>query len=425
MTAIHTTMNTSKTIVISKTRMIGMGITFLALGLLIFAFFLPGVGGDLKTEFGLNPGKISDVIPLPPLVVPTQITVIILGVACLFLGGYQLARGFGRTTEAILGSVVLMFVIAFLTWAARGKSFNLTGILNTTLRLATPITLGALSGVLSERAGVVNIAIEGMMLSAAFMSTLVGSVTHSLYIGLLGGMTLSTLMAALHAVLSIKYKVDQIISGTVINILATGLTSYLSSRFLEKYQGLNNPGTFQPISIPLLSRIPIIGPVLFENNFIVYLMFVLMFAIHFMLFYTRWGLRTRAVGEHPKAADTLGVNVIKTRYINVLLSGAVAGIGGSFFTLGSVGRFDEVMTSGKGFIGLAAMIFGKWTPFGAFGASLIFGFADSLQTKLQLLRVPIPSEFLLMAPYLATIIAVSGVIGKSISPAADGVPYEK
>ncbi len=430
MSAVHRTIETAtmtagSTRIISKTRMIGMGITFLVLGLLIFIFFLPGVQGDLKTEFGLNPGKVSDVIQLPPLVLPTQLTVIVLGVACLFLGGYQLARGFGHTTEAILGLVVLMFITAFLTWAARGKSFNLTGILQTTLRLATPITLGALSGVLSERAGVVNIAIEGMMLSAAFMSTLVGSVTHSLYIGLLAGMAIGMTMAALHAVLSIKYRVDQIISGVVINILATGLTSYLSSRFLEKYQALNNPGVFQPISIPLLSRIPIVGPVLFENNFIVYLMFILMFVIHFMLFYTRWGLRTRAVGEHPKAADTLGINVFRTRYINVLLSGAVAGIGGSFFTLGSVGRFDEVMTAGKGYIGLAAMIFGKWTPFGAFGSSLIFGFADSLQTKLQLLRVPIPSEFLLMAPYLVTMIAVAGVIGKAVCPAADGVPYEK
>lgn len=417
---------TTQTIIISKTRMIGMGITFLVLGVLIWGLFLPGTTGELQTKFDLQAAfSKAEVIPIQPLIVPTQLMLILLGAACLFLGGYQLARGFGRATEGILGLVVLFFVMAFLTWAARGRSFNLTGIFNTTLRLATPITLGALSGVLSERAGVVNIAIEGMMLSAAFMSTLIGSVTHSLYLGLLGGMLLATLMAALHAVLSIKYKVNQIISGTVINILATGLTSYLSSRFLEKYQHLNNPGVFQPIAIPILSRIPIIGPVLFDNNLIIYLMFVLMFVIHFMLFYTRWGLRTRAVGEHPKAADTLGINVYLTRYVNVLLSGAMAGIGGSFFTIGSVGRFDEVMTAGKGFIGLAAMIFGKWTPFGAFGASLIFGFADSLQTKLQLLRVPIPSEFLLMAPYLATMIAVAGVIGKAIPPAADGVPYEK
>jgi simple sugar transport system permease protein len=419
------TMTSGKARVISKPRMIWMGVTFLALGILIFALFLPGTTMVQKTEFGLNTFTKVDVIPLPPLILPTQIVIIAAGIICLGLGAYQLVRGFGRVTEVVLGLVVLMFIISFLTWAAQDKAFNLTGILKTTLLLATPIALGAFSGVLSERAGVVNIAIEGMMLSSAFMSTLVGSLTGNLYIGLLGGIAISVLMAALHAVLSIKYKVDQIISGVVINILSVGLTSYLAGRFLEVHQELNNPGTFQPIAIPVLSRIPIIGPVLFENNLIVYLMFILMFGIHFMLFYTRWGLRTRAVGEHPKAADTLGVNVFKMRYVNVWLSGAVAGVGGAYFTLGAVGRFDEVMTAGKGYIGLAAMIFGKWTPFGAFGASLIFGFADSLQTKLQILDVPIPSEFLLMAPYLATIIAVAGVIGRAIPPAADGQPYEK
>jgi ABC-type uncharacterized transport system permease subunit len=419
------TMTSGKARVISKPRMIGMGVTFLVLGILIFALFLPGTTTAQETEFGLSTFTKVEVISLPPLILPTQIVIIAVGIICLGLGAYQLVRGFGRATEVVLGLVVLMFIIAFLTWAAKDKAFNLTGILKTTLLLATPIALGAFSGVLSERAGVVNIAIEGMMLSSAFMSTLVGSITGNLYIGLLSGIGIGVVMASLHAVLSIKYKVDQIISGVVINILATGLTSYLASRFLEKYQELNNPGTFQPIAIPVLSRIPIIGPVLFENNLIVYLMFILMFGIHFMLFYTRWGLRTRAVGEHPKAADTLGINVFKMRYVNVWLSGAVAGVGGAYFTLGAVGRFDEVMTAGKGYIGLAAMIFGKWTPFGAFGASLIFGFADSLQTKLQILNVPIPSEFLLMAPYLATIIAVAGVIGRAIPPAADGQPYEK
>ncbi|MBN1221165.1 MAG: ABC transporter permease [Anaerolineae bacterium] len=419
------TMTAGKARVISRGRTLGMGVAFLILGILIFVFFLPATTLAQKTEFGLNTFTKVDVIPLPPLILPTQIVIIMAGLICLGLAAYQLTRGFGRATEVMLGLVVLMFIIAFLTWAARDNAFNLTGILKTTLLLATPIALGGFSGVLSERSGVVNIAIEGMMLSAAFMATVVGSATGSLYLGLLGGIGIGMLMAALHAVLSITYRVDQIISGVVINILATGLTSFMASRFLEKNQWLNNPGTFQPIAIPGLSQIPIVGPVLFENNLIVYLMFILMFAIHFALFYTRWGLRTRAVGEHPKAADTLGINVFKMRYISVLLSGAAAGVGGSYFTIGSVGRFDEVMTAGKGYIGLAAMIFGKWTPFGTFGASLIFGFSDSLQTKLQILNVPIPSEFLLMAPYLATIIAVAGVIGRAVPPAADGQPYEK
>jgi simple sugar transport system permease protein len=188
---------------------------------------------------------------------------------------------------------------------------------------------------------------------------------------------------------------------------------------------LNNSGTFPVIPIPVLSRIPILGPIFFENNLIVYLMLILVFAMHFMLFYTPWGLRTRAVGEHPKAADTLGINVYLIRYVNVILGGMIAGVGGAYFTLGTIGRFDQNMTAGKGFIGLAAMIFGKWTPIGAFFSSLIFGFADSLQVKMQILSVPIPSEFLLMAPYIITLIVLAGVVGRSMPPAADGEPYVK
>jgi simple sugar transport system permease protein len=246
-------------------------------------------------------------------------------------------------------------------------------------------------------------------------------------LGLVAAALVGGLLAAFHAWLSIQFKVDQIISGTVINIFSVGLTSFLSQRFLQPIQALNSGGTFKIMPIPVLSNIPIIGPLLFENWFIVYVLFVLVIAIHIMLFYTRWGLRTIAVGEHPKAADTLGVNVFKVRYINVILGGMVAGLGGAYFT-GSVGRFDEVLTAGKGFIGLAAMIFGKWTPFGAFGASLIFGFADALQQSLQVLgikQVPIPSEFMLMAPYIVTMVVLAGVVGRAIPPAADGVPYEK
>jgi simple sugar transport system permease protein len=177
--------------------------------------------------------------------------------------------------------------------------------------------------------------------------------------------------------------------------------------------------------VPGLSNIPLLGPIFFENNLIVYITIVLVALMHVVLFYTPWGLRTRAVGEHPKAADTLGVNVYLMRYVNVIAGGMIAGIGGAYFTIGSVGRFDEIMTAGKGFIGLAAMIFGKWTPIGAYLSSLIFGFADSLQVKLQILRVPIPSEFLLMAPYIVTMIVITGVVGRADPPAADGQPYEK
>jgi simple sugar transport system permease protein len=217
-----------------------------------------------------------------------------------------------------------------------------------------------------------------------------------------------------------------VVSGVAINIIGTGVTSFVSSRFLQGgTDTLNNSGTFPTISIPLLSKIPILGPVLFENNLIIYLTILLVIVMHIMLFYTPWGLRTRAVGEHPKAADTLGVNVFFVRYVNVILGGMIAGLGGAYFTIGSVGRFDEIMTAGKGFIGLAAMIFGKWNPIGAYTSSMIFGFADSLQVKLQILRTPIPSEFLLMAPYIVTMIVLTGVVGRAIPPAADGEAYEK
>jgi simple sugar transport system permease protein len=288
-----------------------------------------------------------------------------------------------------------------------------------------PITFGALCGVLCERSGIVNIGIEGMLLAAAFTGSLVGSASGNLWIGLIGAALIGAALGWVLAVLSIRYRVDQIIGGTFINIFALGMTSYLSSRILQQYQDLNNPGRFQPIQIPLLSDIPVIGPVLFSNNVIVYLMFLIVALLYVGLFHTRWGLRTRAVGEHPRAADTVGIRVLFTRYRNVVLAGVIAGIGGAYFTLGSVGRFDENMTAGRGFIGLAAMIFGRWNPVGAFLAALVFGFADALQTKLSILNVPIPSEFLLMAPYLVTILVVAGVGRKARPPAAENKPYIK
>ena len=301
----------------------------------------------------------------------------------------------------------------------------MVGMLESTLLRATPIALAALSGVMCERSGVVNIAIEGMMLSAACTATIVGSLTHNLWFALFSALIAGGLLGGLLAIFAIRFKVDQIISGTAINILSTGATSFISARFLAVYQELNNPGKFTGVPIPLLSKIPVVGPIFFENNVLLYMLLLLLAIMHVMLFYTRWGLRTRAVGEHPRAADTLGINVFKIRYVNVILGGMVAGLSGAWLILGSVGRFDELMSAGKGFIGLAAMIFGKWTPLGAFTSSLLFGFADSLQAKLQILKVPIPSEFLLMAPYLVTMVVLAGVVGRAAAPAADGQPYEK
>jgi len=401
------------------------GLVLLALGLAIFGLFGTALEPGLQTKFGLNPGFGSQAIKIPDLILPTQAAIYILAGMAVFFGAWQLARGF-RSVGAVVGIVAFCFVAAFLLWAARGKSFNLVGMLSSSLVRATPIALAALCGVISERAGVVNIAIEGIMLMATQTAVVSATISGSLYLGLVVAILTGMLLAAIHAFLAIKFKVDQIVSGVAINIFATGATSFISSRFLERNtDALNNSGTFPVIAIPFLSKIPIIGPILFENNIIVYLMILLVIFIYVLLFYTPWGLRTRAVGEHPKAADTLGINVYLMRYVNVILGGAIAGIGGAYFSIGSVGRFDEIMTAGKGFIGLAAMIFGKWNPIGAFLSSLLFGFADSLQVKLQILRVPIPSEFLLMAPYIVTMIVLAGVVGRAIPPVADGVPYEK
>jgi len=343
----------------------------------------------------------------------------------LGIGLFQTIKGFGKATNGMVGVVFLLLIFSFLTWQASGKSLNLGGMLSSAVSMAVPITLGAFSGIMSERAGVVNIAIEGMMLMGSMVGALVGSVTQNVWLGLFAGISAAVLMAALHAVLSIKYKIDQIISGTVINIFSTGMTSFLSQKFLQVHQNLNNPAMFPRVEIPGLASIPLIGPILFNTNFFVYIMFILVFVLQWALFSTRWGLRHRAVGEHPKAADTLGIDVIKTRYIAVLLGGVIAGLAGTFLTLGSVGRFDEGMTAGKGFIGLAAMIFGNYNPFGALGAGMLFGFADSLGSKLSLLGSVIPSQFMSMAPYLITMIVLAGFVGKGHVPAADGTPYDK
>lgn len=407
-----------------KRKQISFGITLLFAGLLIYFLFGINTKADVNTTFGLNLAG-TQALKITDLVVPAQPTVYLMAAIAVFAGAYQLAKGV-RSTGWLIGLLAFTFVFAFLTWAAQGKSFNLTGMLTSSLVRATPIALAALCGVISERSAVINIGIEGIMLMAAQVAVVTATIWQNLYAGLFFAILVGGLVAAFHAYLVIRFKVDQTVSSVAINIFGAGFTSFISSKFLQSATNtLNNSGTFPIISIPVLSKIPILGPVLFENNIIVYSMMALVAVMHVMLFYTPWGLRTRAVGEHPKAADTLGVNVYLVRYVNVILGGMIAGLGGAYFTIGSVGRFDEIMTSGKGFIGLAAMIFGKWTPIGAFSSSLIFGFADSLQVKLQILRVPIPSAFLLMAPYIVTMIILTGVVGRAIPPAADGQPYEK
>lgn len=370
------------------------------------------------------------------------------------------------------------------------------GILTLALIKATPIALGAMSGLMSERSGVINIAIEGMMLVGAMVAFL-GSVafnnvtggtlhpTYSLVVGLLAAMLGAGLIAGLHAYLSIHYKVDQIISGTVINLLAIGITNFVANAYIDP-NGLAGLGVFPKISIPILSKIPFIGPILFDHAILVYVMLILVALLQYALFRTPWGLRTRAVGEHPRAADTVGINVNRRRYINVILGGTIAGIGGAFLVLQSVGRFQKLMTTGRGFIALAALIFGKWTSVGALGSALLFGFAEALGVRLQLgdvnelqalvlltglglallglafgllkaIRrgddkrpnrriaiiaiagiglitaamlvewptVNIPVQFLGLLPFIATVLVLAGFVGRATPPAAIGKPYEK
>lgn len=408
---------------ISPTRRITTGVVFILFGLITWLAFARVVQPNTIANFGLTPSGAGHEVP--PLLINAPILLYVSALLSVLLGIYQAVRGFRRWTNWVLSLVIGMFIFSFLVWATAGKSLNLGGLIATTLNKAVPLTLGAMAGILCERSGVVNIAIEGMMLAAAMVAALVGSLTHSLWLGLVCAMLTGFVLALLLAVLSIKYKTNQIIVGTVINILSTGLTSYISAKFLQVYQQLNNPGIFARVRIPLLYEIPLIGPILFDNTIFVYAMFILLVVLQVALFKTRWGLRVRAVGEHPKAADTLGINVFRTRYMSVLLGGLMAGFAGAYFTLGSVGRFDEVMTAGRGFIALAAMLFGNWTPFGSLGAGLLFGFADSLAARLAILKLAIPSSFLLMAPYIATMVILAGVIGRSQMPAADGVPYEK
>jgi simple sugar transport system permease protein len=323
----------------------------------------------------------------------------------------------------VFGIGLTLFIVALLAWAARGADVSIIGLLDGTLFRATPLALGAFAGLLCERSGVVNIAIEGMLLTAAFVAALTASAADSTWVGLGSGILAGALLGAFLGVLSIKYQVDQIIGGTVINILALGLTSYLGARVLSEYPDLNQPGSFRAFGIPGLERLPLVGPLLFQNTIYVFVMFALVAGLWWGFFRTRWGLRVRAVGEHPRAADTVGINVLRTRYRAVIFGGAIAGLGGTWFTLESTGSFNENMTAGKGFIALAALIFGRWHPVGAFVAALVFGFSEELQTRLSVLDTPIPSDFLLMTPYIVTIVVVAGLVGRSRAPAADGQPY--
>ncbi|MDX1521162.1 MAG: ABC transporter permease [Anaerolineae bacterium] len=295
-----------------------------------------------------------------------------------------------------------------------------TAVLASTLRQSIPLILGALCGLMGERAGVINIGIEGQMLFGAFIGFMANVYFNNLPLAVMAALLTGGGLGLLLAFMSVTLKMDQIIGGTVINIMALGLTGFF-------YQlGLTTEGKLQSIPLGFLADIPLIGPILFDNPPITYLALILVVVVHFVLFYTRWGLRTRAVGEKPRAADTLGINVFRVRYINVIIGGMLAGLAGGFLTLEAVGAFERNMTNGRGFVALAVMIFGKWTPLGSWGAAMLFGFALAMQTQLQFLGIiDIPHQFIGMLPYVLTIVVLAGFVGRARPPAADGIPYEK
>jgi general nucleoside transport system permease protein len=404
-----------------RRRRTGFGIATLLLGLVALLAF--GFGSQSGLDFTFVFSRGSDAVQIPDLTLPARTTAIVLTVVILVLGTLQVLNVLRAGIYLVFGIALALFIVALLAWAARGDDISIIGLLDGALRRSIPLAFGALAGLLCERSGVINIGIEGMLLTGAFTAAITASAADNTWVGLLSGVAVGALLGAFLAVMSIRYRVDQIIGGTVINFLALGMTSYLTARVLVEYPNLNEPGSFRAFGIPGLERLPFIGPLLFDNTIYVYLLFALVFGLWWGLFRTRWGLRVRAVGEHPRAADTVGINVLRTRYRSVILGGAVAGLGGTWFTLDAVSSFDENMTAGRGYIALAALIFGRWHPVGAFIAALVFGFSEELQQRLAVLDTPIPSEFLLMVPYLVTIVVVAGLVGRSRPPAADGKVY--
>ncbi len=409
------------------TRIGVFSVAFILIGLIMLLRIPQNIGGDVSTLLTIDATGTQG-FPVPTLAFSMLVALSYVG------GGIVGLLPVPRLKRIKFGWLFLngfLIIPVVLVIIAAGGRTNVTVMLQESLRVSTPIIMGAMAGLWAERSGVTNIAIEGMMLTGACFGFLAytllsknnwgtgeAQATGILFAVLAGG-----LIAALHAWLSITFKTNQIVSGTVINILAIGLTSYLRRDVLVDADTAR--ATLALLPIPGLTNIPVVGPALFTGRPIFYSMFIIVGLTHLIMYYTRWGLRTRAVGENPHAADTLGINVIRNRWINVIISGMIAGLAGAWYTLETSGSFDDQMTSGQGFIALAAMIFGNWTPFGAFGGGLLFGFSVALGQRFQFLGVPIPPQFLQMVPYIITIVVLAGLIGKATPPKADGVPYEK
>jgi simple sugar transport system permease protein len=406
-------------------RNVSAGALMMVLGVLslwLFAFS-SRAKGKATFQFSLSNSKFH----IGTLTFSARPVLIVLAVLVIAAGAARITKALAARWCAAVAIVGL--VLSLIIWSVAGSlsGMNVVSLLQGTLfPAAIPLILGALAGVIGERSGVVNVAIEGQLLLGAFVTALIATVTASIWIGVAAGMISGLILAWVLSVLAIRYFVDQVIIGVVLNVFALGLTSFLFNKLLSPHATeFNQPGYFTIYKIPVLGDIPILGPVFFQGTIFLYATYVLIIAIQFGLFHTKWGLRIRSVGEHPRAADTVGIRVASTRYRAVLLAGLIAGLGGAFLVVGSgaPGTFSLNMSNGKGFIALAAVIFGRWTPRGAVAACLLFGFFDQLQSLLAQAGSPIDPNLLLMMPYLATIFAVAGFVGRVRPPAADGQPY--
>jgi ABC-type uncharacterized transport system permease subunit len=395
--------------------------------LAVVAFVAFGLLGDDRTSLIVFSEK-TDAIVLPNLPVTSKVLCLVVGVLLLVLAAYSLWLTAGRRKVPLWVVIVftVLFIVTLVTWTGAGSKVPVVFLISGSIALATPVVFGALAGVIGERVGVVNIAIEGQLLAGAFVSAVVASVTGSLTLGLVAALIGGALVSMVLAAFSIKYLVDQIIVGVVLNALVIGLTNFFYAAVLnDNSQETNFPGTLPFLPIPVLSSIPVIGPVFFDQRITTYLMFVLVPLVWFILFKTKIGLRIRAVGEHPLAADTVGINVNRTRFWTVSLAGMIAGLGGAALTLGSVGAFVREMSAGQGFIALACVILGRWNPWLAALAALLFGFSKNFRIFAGQTGADIPPDLIAMVPYLVTLVAVAGLVGRVVGPAAAGKSYVK
>ncbi len=413
--------------VVSNRRVRVIAIMMGVLGVFSLFVFAVGSPSNAHSSFLFNPVNLSESAPwhVGALSLNSRLADLVLALVMIGLAVETYVRRPARGVMVRFGGVAVLFLLSLLIWAARtpGPSpvsfVNLTALLIGSSEVTMVLVFGSLSGVMCERSGVVNIAIEGQFIGGAFVGSMLASTTHNFFYAAIGGAAIGWILAFF----ALRYLSDQIIVGVVLVTMLGSLSSYLNLQVFTPFPQYNTGNLAPNLAIPLLSKIPVLGPVLFNQSGFFYLMLVLIGVISFALFKTRYGLHVRAVGEHPRAAATVGIDVVRVRYINVVLGGAIAGIGGVAF-MASQGQFQPNYTSGLGYIALAAMIFGRWRPSGAVVASVIFGLSVYLSYTLTSYQVPVSLYILQMFPYLITIAVVAGLIGRVRAPAADGVAYQ-